>query len=98
MYKENIIEITAHGCVNMTFKNFIGVKRIMKLMLRHKSSWWTNKLKFGMRGYTFSNWIMCIETKLKWNETNTINIWDHIDFGWDYGLFWFFQNFGYENC
>ncbi len=38
MYKENIIEITTHGCVNMTFKNLICVKRKMKLVLRHKSS------------------------------------------------------------
>jgi hypothetical protein len=38
MYKENIIEITTHGCVNMTEKNLIVVKRRMKIMLKHKSS------------------------------------------------------------
>jgi hypothetical protein len=59
-------------------------------MLRHKSSWWINKLMFG-RGYTFTNWIMCIETILKWIETNTINIWDHTDFGWDNGFFLVFS-------
>jgi hypothetical protein len=71
MYKENIIEITTHGCVNMTFKNLICVKRKMKLVLRHKSSWQTNKLKFGMRLYIFKlNNVYWNKIKMKWNKYN----------------------------